>query len=173
MTTLKESAMIPSMKTMFLFVAFVGLAVLSVQAQTSNVSYQLHQSITQTITDVCMAGNPVITLSGEYFYEYHFELQPNGDSHLHWTSHYNITGVENGITFVSTDQQSYDLKMDPDGSFPPVPTSDFHTSDKFKLIAQGPYPKETIQSFLHVKVNANNVVTVDQEKAPIVKCQGK
>src|SRR5215469_2366625 len=171
MTTLKESAMIPSMKTMFLFVAFVGLAVLSVQAQTSNVSYQLHQSITQTITDVCMAGNPVITLSGEYFYEYHFEQQPNGDTHLHWTSHYNITGVENGITFVSTDQQTYDLKMDPDG-FPPQPTSDFHTSDKSKLIAQGPYPKMTIQAFVHVKVDANNNIVVNEDKPPIVKCSG-
>ena len=157
----------------------VGVAALTLllglvaQAQTANTSYQIHQPISQTITDVCMPGTPTITLSGELFSEYHFEQQSNGDTHLHWTSHYNIKGTEAGINYVSTDQQTYDLKMDPDGSFPPVPTSDFHTSDKFKLIAQGPYPKETIQSFLHIKVNAQNVVTVDQEKDPVVKCQGK
>jgi len=149
------------------------LVAVPLHAQTSNVSYQLHQPLSQTITDVCMTGNPIITLSGEYFMEYSFQQQPNGDTHLHWTSHYNLTGTELGINYVSTDQQTYDLKMDPDGSFPPVPTSDFHTSDKFHLIAQGPYPKETIQSFLHVRVNAQNVVTVNQDQGPIVKCQGK
>lgn len=148
------------------------VAGLAAQGQTSNTSYQIHQPISQSIADVCMPGNPTITLTGEYFFEYHFEQQPNGDTHTHWTSHYNITGMEAGIKYVSTDQQTYDVKADPDG-FPPQPTSDFHTTDKFKLIAQGPYPKETIQSFLHIKVNANNVVTVDQDQGPIVKCQGK
>ena len=163
--------MIQFVKVSLAMVLLAVLAAIPVQAQTSNVSYQLHQPISQTITDVCMPGNPTITLSGEYFFEYHFEQQPNGDTHLHWTSHYNITGVEYGIKYVSTDQQDYDLKTDPDG-FPPQPTSDFHTSDKFKLIAQGPYPKETIQSFLHIKVNPNNVVTVNLDNGPIVKCNG-
>jgi hypothetical protein len=172
MENIKEFAMGKVMKVVVGSVALALLTGLSTEAQTSNTSYQLHQPISQTLTDVCVPGNPTITLSGEYFYEYHFELQPNGDTHLHWTSHYNITGIENGIKYVSTDQQTYDIKADPDG-FPPQPTSDFHTSDKFKLIAQGPYPKETIQSFLHVKVNAANQVTVDQEKAPVTKCQGK
>ena len=170
MTHFKEFAM--EQMRILLAVAVVSAATVT-QAQTSVTSYQLHQPITQTITDVCMPGNPPITLRGEYFYEYHFQQQPNGDTHLHWTSHYNITGTEGGIQYFSTDQQTYDLKMDPDGTFPPVPTSDFHTTDKFKLIAQGPYPKETIQSFQHMKVNAQNVVTVDQEKPSVVKCQGK
>ena len=164
--------MIRFIKTISAMMAFALLTVLSTQGQTSNVSYQFHQPITQTLTDTCMPGSPIVTLSGDLFYEYSFQQQPNGDTHLHWTSHYNLTGVENGIKFVSTDQQTYDLKMDPDGTFPPVPTSDFHTSDKFKLIAQGPYPKMAIQSFTHVKVNANNQIVVDQEHDPVVKCSG-
>ena len=165
--------MLKIMKMLVGLSVLILLAGLSAQAQTANTSYQLHQPITQTIVDPCVPGNPTITLSGEYFYEYHFQQQPNGDTHLHWTSHYNLKGTEAGINYVSTDQQTYDLKMDPDGTFPPVPTSDFHTTDKFKLIAQGPYPKETIQSFQHIKVNAQNVITVNQDKDPVVKCQGK
>jgi hypothetical protein len=172
MNRLKEFAMRKLMRVLFGSATLVMFAGLSAQAQTSVTSYQVHYPISQTLTDVCMTGSPTITLSGEYFFEYFFQQQANGDTHLHWTSHYNITGVEDGIQYIGTDQQKYDLKADPDG-FPPQPTSDFHTTDKFKLIAQGPYPKETIQSFLHVKVNAGNVVTVNQEKAPIVKCQGK
>jgi hypothetical protein len=153
--------------------ALLSLAAgLAAQAQTSVTSYQVHQAISQTLIDMCVPGNPAITLSGEYFFEYFFQQQPNGDTHLHWTSHYNINGVENGVKYIGTDQQTYDLKADPDG-FPPQPTSDFHTTDKFKLIAQGPYPKEVIQSFLHVRVNASNVVTVNQDQGPVVKCQGK
>jgi hypothetical protein len=157
-------------KVMLVMTASLLLA-LPLYAQTSNVSYQLHQPISQTIMDVCMPGSPTVTLSGEYFMEYSFQQQPNGDTHTHWTSHYNIMGTEGGINYVSTDQQTYDLKADPDG-FPPQPTSDFHTTDKFKLIAQGPYPKETIQAFLHVRVSPQSVI-VTQEKDPIVKCQGK
>jgi hypothetical protein len=171
MNKFKEFAMSKIGKILLTMTAFV-LVALPLHAQSSNVSYQLHQPISQTITDVCMPGTPTITLSGEYFFEYSFQQQPNGDTHLHWTSHYNITGVEYGINYVSTDQQTYDLKADPDG-FPPQPTSDFHTTDKFKLIAQGPYPKETIQSFLHIRVNAQNVVTLNQDQGLIVKCQGK
>jgi hypothetical protein len=168
----KELAMIRSVRILFTMLAAIVLAGLTVQAQSSNVSYQLHQPISQTVTDVCMPGSPTVTLGGEYFFEYYFQQQPNGDTHLHWTSHYNISGVENGIRYVSTDQQTSDLKADPDG-FPPQPTSDFHTTDKFKLIAQGPYPKETIQSFLHIKVSSNNTVTVNQDQSPVVKCSGK
>jgi hypothetical protein len=69
------------------------------------------------------------------------------------------------------DQQKYDLKTDPDG-FPPQPTSDFHTSDKFKLIAQGKAPDMTIQSFQHIRIDKNNNVVADQEKSPVVKCSG-
>jgi len=162
--------MIQVVKMFLAMVALVAVSVLPSQAQTSNVSYQYHQPLTQTLTDTCT--NQTVTLSGEYFYEYHFEQQPNGDTHLHWTSHFNLTGVEAGVKYVSTDQQNYDLKMDPDGTFPPVPTSDFHISDKFKLIAQGPYPKMTMQSFLHVKVDANNNIVVNQDKPPVVKCSG-
>jgi hypothetical protein len=170
MTNLKELAMIQFVKIFSVITVLTVLAALPAQAQTSNVSYQLHQPITQTLTDTCTGQT--VTLSGEYFYEYHFEQQPNGDTHVHWTSHYNLTGVEAGVKYVSTDQQNSDLKMDPDGTFPPVPTSDFHTSDKFKLIAQGPYPKMTMQSFLHVKVDANDNVVVNQDGAPVVKCSG-
>lgn len=152
--------------------AVAFFASLPTQAQTSVTSYQLHYPISQTITDTCLNPPQTVTLSGEYSFDYFFQQQPNGDTHLRMTTHYNVSGVENGINYVSTDQQTYDVKADPDG-FPPQPTSDIHTSDKFKLIAQGPYPKEIIQSFLHVKVNTQNAITVNQDQGPIVKCQGK
>ena len=171
MNQFKEFAMRKIGKVLLAMTALM-LVALPLHAQSSNVSYQLHQPISQTLTDVCMPGTPTITLSGEMFFEYSFQQHPNGDTHLHWISHYNITGVENGIKYVSTDQQTFELKTDPDG-LPPQPTSDFHTSDKFHLIAQGPYPKEIIQSFLHIKVNASGVVTVNQDQGPVVKCQGK
>ena len=169
MTHFKEFAM-GQMKVL-MAVAGVVCAVSIAQAQTSVTSYQVHYPITQTLTDTCMPGSPTVTLTGEYFFEYFMAQQPNGDTHTHWTSHYNLTGVENGITYVGKDQQTYDLKADPDG-FPPQPTSDFHTTDKFKLIAQGPYPKMTVQSFMHIRVNAQNV-SITQEKDPVTRCQGK
>jgi hypothetical protein len=171
MKNLKEFAM-SGIKKVWLGIAVVVLVPCFAPAQNSITSYQYHYPLTQTFTDVCMPGSPTITLSGEYFFEYFMDTRPNGDTHTHWTSHYNVTGVENGISFIGNDQQTYDLKADPDG-FPPQPTSDFHTSDKFKLIAQGPYPKMTVQSFLHIRVNAANQVRVDQEKGPVTKCQGK
>lgn len=157
-------------KTLFAIFALVLLAGLSAQAQVvSNINYQQHYPITQTILDVC--NNVSVDLSGEYFMEYHFEQMANGDTHLHWTSHYNLVGSEGGIKYIGKDQQNYNLKSDPDG-FPPQATSDFHTSDKFKLIAQGKAPDMTIQSFLHIKVNASGQTVLDQEKSPVVKCSG-
>ena len=138
----------------------------------STVNFTFHQPISQTITNTCASSNPSVTLGGEFFFEFHCETKANGDFHEHWTSHYNLTGVDNttGVKYVGKDQQSLDLKMDPDGTFPPVPTSDFRTSDKFKLIAQGPTPDLTMTQNLHVKVDANNNVTVVQQGNPVIKC---
>ena len=69
------------------------------------------------------------------------------------------------------DQQNYDLKLDPDGTFLPVPTSDFKTSDKFKLIAQGPTPDMIMTQKLHIKVDANNNVTVEKDGPAVIKCK--
>ena len=142
----------------------------------SNVNYTLHQPFSQTVNNACTAttANPSgtqVTLGGELFFEFHCETKANGDLHEHWTSHYNLTGTDaNGIKYVGKDQQSSELKMDPDGTFPPVPTSDFVTSDKFKLIAQGPAPDMTMTSKLHIRVDANNNVKVDQVSGPTIKC---
>jgi hypothetical protein len=156
----------------------------------SRVTYSLHQPITQTIYDVCTASpatagydpatigctglNPdpkaCVTLGGEFFYEYSCQTQPNGDYHLQLISHYNLTGTKNGVKYIGTDTQTYNLKMDPDGSFPPVPTSDFTTSDKFRLIAQGPTPDEIMTQKTHIRVNAQGVITVDQQGSPVIKC---
>ena len=137
----------------------------------SNVNYTLHQPISQTLTNTCTIPATTVTLGGEFFFEFHCETKANGDFHEHWTSHYNLTGTDsNGIKYVGKDQQNYDLKMDPDGTFPPVPTSDFRTSDKFKLIAQGPTPDMTMTQKLHVKVDANNNVTVQQDGNLVPKC---
>jgi hypothetical protein len=137
----------------------------------SNVNYNLHQPISQTLTNACTTPATTVTLGGEYFFEFHCETKANGDLHEHWTSHYNLTGIDsNGVKYVGKDQQSYNLKMDPDGTFPPVPTSDFMTSDKFKLIAQGPTPDMTMTTKLHIRVDANNNVTVDKVSGPTIKC---
>jgi hypothetical protein len=143
----------------------------------SNVNYTLHQPASETVYNTCAAttanpSGPAVTLGGEYFYEFHCETKANGDLHEHWTSHYNLTGTDsNGIKYVGKDQQNYDLKLDPDGTFPPVPTSDFRTSDKFKLKAQGPTPDLTMTTKLHIRVDANNNVTVQQDGQPVIKCK--
>jgi hypothetical protein len=137
----------------------------------STVNYTLHQPISQVLPNTCTIPNTTVTLGGEFFFEFHCETKANGDFHEHWTSHYNLTGTDsNGIKYVGKDHQNYDLKMDPDGTFPPVPTSDFRTSDKFKLIAQGPTPDLTMTQKLHVRVDANNSVTVQQDGQPVIKC---
>ena len=69
------------------------------------------------------------------------------------------------------DEQHYDIKLDPDGTFPPVPTSDTRTSDKFKLKAQGPTPDLTMTWSLHVKIDANNNITVQKDGQPVIKCK--
>jgi hypothetical protein len=166
----------------------VVLATLPASAQScssstskSTVTYSVHQPITQTVYDVCTQRpgydavsnqdpDSQITLGGEFFYEWSCQTQSNGDYHLHWTSHYNLTGTKNGVNYVGKDQQNYDLKMDPDGSFPPVPTSDFMTSDRFRLIAQGPTPDEIMTQKTHVRVNAQGVITVSQQGPPVIKC---
>ncbi len=138
----------------------------------STVNYTLHQPITQALTNVCTNPATTVTLGGEFFFEFHCESKANGDLHEHWTSHYNLTGTDsNGIKYVGKDQQHYELKLDPDGTFPPVPTSDIRTSDRFKLIAQGPTPDMTMTQRLHIRVDANNSVTVDKEGAPVIKCK--
>src|SRR5205823_4150500 len=103
----------------------------------TNVNYTLHQPISQTVTNTCTSPAMTVTLGGEFFYEFHCETKANGDLHEHWTSHYTLTGLDqSGVKYVGKDEQHYDYKLDPDGTFPPVPTSDFRTSDKFKLKAQ-------------------------------------
>ncbi len=83
-----------------------------------------------------------------------------------------MTGQDaNGIKYVGKDEQHYDYKLDPDGTFPPVPTADFRTSDKFKLKAQGPTPDLTITQKLHVRVDASNNATIDREGQPVTKCK--
>ena len=138
----------------------------------SNVNFTFHQPISQTLGNMCTSPATTVTLGGEFFFEFHCETKANGDFHEHWTSHYNVTGTDsNGVKYVGKDQQSYDLKLDPDGTFPPVPTSDFRTSDKFKLKAQGPTPDMTMTQKLHIKVDANNNVTVEKDGDPVVKCK--
>jgi hypothetical protein len=137
----------------------------------SNVNFTFHQPVTQTLMNACTSPATTVTLGGEFFFEFHCETKANGDLHEHWTSHYNVTGLDSmGIRYVGKDQQNYDLKLDPDGSFPPVPTSDFRTSDKFKLIAQGPTPDMTMTQKLHIKVDANNNVKVEKDGDPVIKC---
>jgi len=137
----------------------------------STVNFTFHQPVSQTLVNSCTSPATTVTLGGEFFFEFHCETKANGDFHEHWTSHYNVTGTDsNGIKYVGKDQQNYDLKMDPDGTFPPVPTSDFRTNDKFKLIAQGPTPDLTLTQKIHTKVDANNNITVTQEGSPIPKC---
>jgi hypothetical protein len=148
----------------------------AVNSQT-NVNYTLHQPVSETVYNSCTAttANPsgtAVTLGGEYFFEFHCETKANGDLHEHWTSHYTLTGQDtNGVTYVGKDEQHYDLKLDPDGTFPSVPTSDFRTSDKFKLKAQGPPPDLTMTQKLHIKVDANNNVTVQKDGQPVIKCK--
>src|ERR1700687_1065891 len=147
----------------------------------STVTYNLHKPITQTLYDVCTQRsgydgvttfdqNSYVTLGGELFYEWSCQIHPNGDYHLQWTSHYNLTGTENGIKYIGKDTQHYDLKMEPDGTFPLVPTSDVRTSDKFKLIAQGPTPDMTMTQQTHIRGDANNNVKTDQVGGPTIKC---
>jgi len=138
----------------------------------SNVNFTFHQPISEVLTNACANPPATVALGGEIFFEYHCETKANGDFHEHLTSHYNVTGVDqtNGIKYVGKDQQSSDIKMDPDGTFPPVPTADFRTYDKFKLIAQGPTPDMTLTQKFHMTVDANNVITVTQEGSPIPKC---
>jgi hypothetical protein len=143
----------------------------------SNVNFTLHQPVSETVINTCAAttanpSGPVVTLGGELFLEYHCETKANGDLHEHFTSHYNMTGQDSsGVKYVGKDQQNYDLKLDPDGSFPPVPTSDTRTSDKFKLKAQGPTPDLTMTWNLHVKIDANNNITVQKDGQPVIKCK--
>jgi hypothetical protein len=143
----------------------------------STVNYTLHQPISQIVNNTCAAttanpAGPAVTLGGELLFEYHCETKANGDLHEHWTSHYNLTGTDaNGVKYVGKDQFNYDLKLDPDGTFPPVPTSDMRTSDRFKLIAQGPTPDMIMTQKLHIKVDANNQTTVDRDGPPVIKCK--
>jgi hypothetical protein len=144
----------------------------SAPGSKSTVNYTLHNPISQPVTNTCTSPPTTVTLGGEYFYEYHCETKANGDLHEHWTSHYNVTGTDsNGVKYVGKDTQTSDIKLDPDGTFPPVPTSDFRTSDKFKLIAQGPTPDMIMTQKLHIKVDANNNVTVEKDGDPVVKCK--
>jgi hypothetical protein len=137
----------------------------------SNVNFTFHQPVSQALINTCTTPATPVTLGGEFFFEFHCETKANGDFHQHWTSHYNVTGTDsNGVKYVGKDTQKYDLKMDPDGSFPPVPTSDFRTNDKFKLIAQGPTPDMTMTQSLHIKVDANNNTTVQKDGNPVIKC---
>ena len=142
----------------------------------TNVNYTLHQPVSETVNNSCAATTanplgPVVTLGGELFFEFHCETKANGDLHEHWTSHYNLTGQDSsGVKYVGKDQQNYDIKLDPDGTFPPVPTSDTRTSDKFKLKAQGPTPDLTMTWNLHVKIDANNNMKVEKDSDPVVKC---
>jgi len=143
----------------------------------SNVNYTLHQPVSETVNNSCAAttanpSGPLVTLGGEYFYEFHCETKANGDLHEHWTSHYNLTGQDsNAVKYVGKDEYHYDVKLDPDGTFPPVPTSDTRTSDKFKLKAQGPTPDLTMTWNLHVKIDANNNITVQKDAKPVIKCK--
>ena len=167
------------LKVLFGLALMVLLAASAAYAQScgvagsnSTVNYTLHQPITQVLTNVCTNPATTVILGGEFFFEFHCESKANGDLHEHWTSHYNLTGTDsNGIKYVGKDQQHYELKLDPDGTFPPVPTSDFRTSDKFKLIAQGPTSDMTMTQKLHIRVDANNNVTVDKEGPPVIKCK--
>jgi hypothetical protein len=139
---------------------------------TSTVNYTLHNPVSQTVTNSCTSPATTVNLGGEFFFEFHCEAKANGDLHEHWTSHYNVTGTDsNSVKYVGNDQQSYDLKLDPDGTFPPVPTSDLRTSDKFKLIAQGPTPDMIMTQKLHITVDANNNVTVVKDGPAVIKCK--
>jgi hypothetical protein len=166
------------------------------QCPGSAISYKYQQPITQMVYNFCAARsslgfdsyplsetdplpsnpdpNALVTLSGGYFFEQSFEPKPNGDCHVHWTSHYNLTGqTAQGINYVGKDQQNYDLKLDPDSTG--APTSDFMTSDKFKLIAQGPTPDVTMIQKLHVRVsvdkNGNVNTNIQKNGNPVFKCK--
>ncbi len=133
-------------------------------------NFQLHQAITETLTT---CGNQQLPVGGEYLYEWHCAVQPNGDTHVHWISHYNLTGTDaNGINYQGSDQQGYELKMDPDASFPPAPTASFRSSDRFRLDALSPgVPSMKMTQQLSIAVDANGNAVIQRNGNPVLTCK--
>jgi len=114
----------------------------------SNVNYNLHQPVSETLNNSCAATTAIrrarLSLWAGVLLRVPLRDEANGDLHEHWTSHYNLTGQDaNGIKYVGKDEQHYDYKLDPDGTFPPCQPL-ISGPPTVKLKAQGPTPDLTI-----------------------------
>ena len=126
-------------------------------------------------------GNPVqgewVALAGSTTTVYHYEIDPDGDHlHLKTTSHSEWTGMGScsGVKYVEKDDYNNDYKLKANGAGTMVKT-DFLTSDKMKLVSQGPLPNMTVVTRTHTIVDEKGNVTIvktfpNAQGQPTTKC---
>ena len=153
-----------------LLVAVVVCAPVAFGQSASNISYTLHVPITNQqyfnqCTSPALPNGEAVTMNGEMLYDYHFSMDGDG-MHLHWSSTTNLTGVGSisGAKYVGKDNQQYNLRTE---DF----AQDWTTSEKTKLIAQGPTPNMMLTQRLHFKTDKNGNATVSKDGEPVIKCR--
>ena len=107
-------------------------------SQTSITTYTLDTPVSnQVIINSC--NNDSVTLSGTMHFEYHFQIDPSGNTNffIHSTSTLNGTGVPSNAGYVGKDSTDYHTITKQ------AQASDFTDIQKIKLVAQGPTPNMT------------------------------
>jgi hypothetical protein len=134
--------------------------------QSQNVHYTLHYPVVdQPYTNQC--NGEAVNMNGEEVYDYRFWQDSDGDStFFEIKSNLTLTGVGSvsGAKYVATDSQLY-LTRTHDIA------SNFTTSEKIKMIAQGPTPDMLLTQRTHVVVDKRGNILVDKVGAPVVKCK--
>jgi len=140
------------------------LAATTVFSQTSVTQYTLDTPVNnQVIVNSC--NNDMVTLSGTMHFEYHFQIDPSGNTNFFITSTSNLTGTgaPSNASYVGKDPTQYHTITKQ------AQASDFTDIQKIKLVAQGPTPNMTLRQQVHVVVDTHGNMKVDKNNYT-VKC---
>ena len=127
--------------------------------QTSVTKYSLDQPVTnQEYYKVCT--NEVVLMNGTMHFEYFFSVDADGTTvHYHINSNTRLAGVGkiSGAKYVGSNSTNYQTITTGSGA------SDFSSSEKIRLIAQGATPDMMLRQNIHVVVDSRGNIRANAD----------
>ena len=134
-------------------------AAASIPAQQSVTKYTLDQPVTnQPYLNQC--NGETVMMNGTMHFEYFFSTDADGDkTDYHVTSMTQLTGVgqTTGATYVAKNSNSYHTVTKESSA------SDFTSTEKTRLVAQGPTPDMILRQRVHVVVDGKGNIHADTD----------
>lgn len=164
-STMKLSilAIRPDIMRAFLATAVLFLPAPLLMAQTSVTKYSLDVPVTnQTYYNDC--NNEMVVMNGTMHFEYYFSTDADGSTtRYHMSSNTKLSGIGqiSGAQYVGSNSSNYQTATRGTGA------SNFSSTEKTRLVAQGPTPDMVLRQNIHMVVDASGHINASADSQKI------